>query len=148
MEQVYIEMLPDRAKAASHEAAIKKIRAGEKSTKRKSERGVKEGGREEGSRLSLFYRQLLSHNSNHSGKLIAIRELIFYSPDHVTHGTIFDMFKVFADFHQRQTTMLSGKVYRNVAGKIPQWSLQQNVIVVRHEAKSSHTATEKFRRVL
>jgi len=33
-----------------------------------------------------------------------MRELTFYSPDHVTHGTIFDMAKFIADFHQGQTT--------------------------------------------
>jgi aminoglycoside phosphotransferase family enzyme len=33
-----------------------------------------------------------------------MRELTFYSPDHVTNGTIFDMAKFIAGFHQGQTT--------------------------------------------
>jgi hypothetical protein len=51
-----------------------------------------------GSGLSLFQEKPLSYKGNHLGKLLALRQLVFYSPDDITHGTVFNAPKFLADF--------------------------------------------------
>jgi len=46
----------------------------------------------------LFQEKPFSYKGNHFGKLIAISQLVFYSLDNFTHGTVFNTPKFLADF--------------------------------------------------
>jgi len=57
-----------------------------------------QGNTEGGAGLSLFQEKPLSYKGNHLGKLLALSQLVFYSPDNITHCIVFNIPKFLVDF--------------------------------------------------